>query len=57
MRKKPVFIFSALLILLVICVWTRVHTVPATPPVVQEGAEAPATVKATACDFGNSKRQ
>ena len=49
MRKKRVFIFIGILILSMLCVYTLVHTVPATPPVVQEGAEAPATVKAKAC--------
>ena len=49
MRKKRVFIFIGLLILSLLCVYTLVQTVPATPPVVQEGSEVPATVKAKAC--------
>ena len=49
MQKKRVFICIGILILSMLCVYTVVHTGPATPPVVQEGAEAPATVKAKAC--------
>ena len=42
MRKKRVFIFIGFLVFSMLCVYTLVHTVPATFPVVQEGAEAPA---------------
>jgi len=49
MRNKRVFIFIGILILSMLCVYTLVHTVPATLPVVQEEAEAHPTVKAKAC--------
>jgi len=49
MRNKRVFIFIGILILSMLCVYTLVHTVPATLPVVQEEAEAHPAVKAEAC--------
>lgn len=49
MRKKRVFIYIGIFILSMLCIYTLVHTVPATSPVVQEGSEAPATVKSKAC--------